>query len=45
MAWTVENLLSRRARALLLDARESARIATEVATIMAIELEQDEVWI
>jgi glycerol-3-phosphate dehydrogenase len=45
MARTVEDFLSRRTRALLLDARESARIAPEVATIMAIELDQDEVWI
>jgi glycerol-3-phosphate dehydrogenase len=45
MARTLEDVLSRRTRALLLDARESARIAPEVAIIMAIELEQDEVWI
>lgn len=45
MARTLEDVLSRRTRALLLDARESARMAPEVAIIMAIELEQDEVWI
>ena len=45
MARTLEDVLSRRTRALLLDARESTRIAPEVAVIMAIELEQDEVWI
>ena len=35
MARTVEDVLSRRTRALLLDARESRRIAPEVARIMA----------
>ena len=45
MARTVEDVLSRRTRALLLDARESARIAPEVAAIMAIELGKDEAWI
>lgn len=45
MARTVEDVLARRTRALFLDARESIRIAPEVAMIMAKELNQDENWI
>lgn len=44
MARTVEDVLARRTRALFLDARESLRIAPEVANIMAKELGQDKDW-
>jgi glycerol-3-phosphate dehydrogenase len=45
MARTVEDVLARRTRALFLDARESIRIAPEVAIIMAKELKQEKEWI
>ena len=45
MARTVEDFLARRCRALLLDAKESLRIAPEVAKIMANELGYDATWI
>ena len=45
MARTVEDVLSRRTRALLLDARESIRIAWPVAEIMARVLGKDKTWI
>lgn len=45
MALTVEDVLSRRARALLLDARESIRVAPLVARVMAKEMNKDESWI
>jgi glycerol-3-phosphate dehydrogenase len=45
MARTVEDVLSRRTRALLLNARESIRICPEVARIMAESLNKDEAWI
>jgi glycerol-3-phosphate dehydrogenase len=45
MAMTVEDVLSRRTRCQLLDARESLRIAPDVAEIMAVEMEKDEQWI
>lgn len=45
MARTLEDVLSRRTRALLLDAKESARIAMPVARIMAKALDKDEAWI
>jgi glycerol-3-phosphate dehydrogenase len=45
MARTVEDVLSRRTRALLLDAAESVRISLEVATIMAELLNKDHNWI
>jgi glycerol-3-phosphate dehydrogenase len=45
MARTVEDVLSRRTRALLLDARESVRICPEVAVIMARALGKDQAWI
>jgi glycerol-3-phosphate dehydrogenase len=45
MARTVEDVISRRVRCLLLDARESILIAPRVAEIMAKELSKDEQWI
>lgn len=44
MARTVEDVLARRTRALLLDARESKRIAGQVAGIMAPLLKKDAQW-
>jgi glycerol-3-phosphate dehydrogenase len=44
MARTIEDVLSRRTRALLLNARESIRIAPEVASIMANALGKNEQW-
>ena len=44
MARTVEDVLARRTRALLLDARASAEIAPDVAHLMAAELGKDEAW-
>lgn len=44
MARTVEDVLSRRTRALFLDAKESVRIAPTVADIMAQVLQRDEKW-
>lgn len=44
MARTIEDVLARRTRALFLDARESIRIAPEVAEIMAEELGQNNEW-
>ncbi len=44
MARTLEDVLSRRTRALLLNAKESLRIAPEVATIMAKALGKDDQW-
>jgi len=43
-ARTVEDVLARRTRALFIDAKESLRIAPEVAEIMQKELAQDENW-
>ena len=45
MARTVEDVLSRRTRALLLDARESMRMAEPVAIIMAKELGKEDGWV
>ena len=45
MARTVEDVLSRRTRALLIDAKAAVRAAPAVAAVMAKELEQDEAWI
>jgi len=45
MARTVEDFLSRRTRALLLDARESIRAAPLVARVMAKEMNKDESWV
>jgi glycerol-3-phosphate dehydrogenase len=44
MARTVEDVLSRRTRALLLNARTSIEMAPEVACLMANELGYDERW-
>jgi glycerol-3-phosphate dehydrogenase len=44
MAMTVEDVLSRRTRALLLDAKASVEMAPEVAKLMAKELGKDEKW-
>ncbi len=44
MARTVEDFLSRRTRALLLDAKASSQMAPKVAEIMARELGRDAAW-
>lgn len=44
MPLTLEDMLARRTRALLLDARASSEIAPEVASIMAGEMGFDERW-
>ncbi|NQU51299.1 MAG: glycerol-3-phosphate dehydrogenase/oxidase [Bacteroidetes bacterium] len=44
MARTVEDVLARRTRVLFLDARESLRIAPDVAEIMAVELGENKEW-
>jgi glycerol-3-phosphate dehydrogenase len=44
MARTIEDVLARRTRALLLDARASVEAAPEVARLMAGELGRDEAW-
>jgi glycerol-3-phosphate dehydrogenase len=44
MALTVEDVLSRRTRALLLDARAAQRAAPVVARLLAAELRQGEAW-
>jgi glycerol-3-phosphate dehydrogenase len=44
MARTVEDVLARRTRALLLDARASLEAAPTVAEIMAVELGRSEQW-
>ncbi|MEO7982573.1 MAG: glycerol-3-phosphate dehydrogenase/oxidase [Bacteroidota bacterium] len=44
MARTLEDVLSRRTRALLLNAKESQRIAPQVAAIMAKALGRDDNW-
>ena len=45
MARTVEDVLARRTRALLLNAKESIRICSDVAHIMAVELGRNNDWI
>jgi glycerol-3-phosphate dehydrogenase len=45
MARTVEDFLSRRTRALLLDAKASMEMAPQVARLMAKELNKDDAWI
>jgi glycerol-3-phosphate dehydrogenase len=45
MARTVEDVLSRRTRSLLLDAQASIDIAPRVAELMAEELDEDSAWI
>jgi glycerol-3-phosphate dehydrogenase len=44
MARTVEDFLARRTRCQLLDAKESMKMAPQVAKIMAAELGEDEEW-
>ena len=44
MARTVEDVLARRTRALFLDARAAMEAAPAVATLLALELKQDESW-
>jgi len=44
MARSVEDILARRTRSLLLDARESVRMAPEVARLLAKELGFDKAW-
>ncbi|MDX1674933.1 MAG: glycerol-3-phosphate dehydrogenase C-terminal domain-containing protein, partial [Longimicrobiales bacterium] len=44
MARTVEDVLARRTRALLLDARAAAEVAPRVAELMAAELGRDGAW-
>lgn len=44
MARTVEDVLARRTRALLLDAKAAAEAATETARLLAAELGRDERW-
>ncbi|UKJ08991.1 glycerol-3-phosphate dehydrogenase/oxidase [Solitalea lacus] len=45
MAMTLEDVLARRTRALLLDAQVTINIAREVALMMAGELNKDESWV
>jgi len=45
MARSVEDVLSRRTRALLLDARASIDMADDVAKLLASELDKDEKWV
>jgi glycerol-3-phosphate dehydrogenase len=45
MARTVEDVLARRSRSLLLNARASIEAAPEVARIMAEEAGHDDAWI
>ncbi len=44
MARTVEDVLSRRTRALLLDANAAIAMAPAVAKLIAVELERDKTW-
>jgi glycerol-3-phosphate dehydrogenase len=44
MARTLEDMLARRTRALLLNAKESKRIAPQVVAAMAVALKKDEQW-
>ncbi len=44
MARTIEDVLARRVRILFLDAKAAIEIAPEVATIIASELNRDEIW-
>lgn len=44
MARTVEDVLARRTRSLVLNSRAAVRIAPKVAQLMADELEQDDQW-
>ena len=44
MAQTVEDVLARRTRALLLDARAAMEAAPDTAALMAASLGRDEAW-
>jgi glycerol-3-phosphate dehydrogenase len=44
MARIVEDVLARRTRALILDAKASMEVAPKVTTIMAKELSKDKTW-
>jgi glycerol-3-phosphate dehydrogenase len=44
MARTIEDVLARRTRALLLDARASVDTAPQVAKLLATEMGRDEAW-
>lgn len=44
MARTVEDVLARRTRSLLLDARASVEVAPRVAALLAVELGKDAAW-
>ena len=44
MARTVEDVLSRRSRALLLNARAAIAMAPRVAALLARELRRDDAW-
>jgi glycerol-3-phosphate dehydrogenase len=44
MARTIEDVLARRTRALLLDARASIEMASAVADLLATELDYDDNW-
>lgn len=44
MARSVEDVLARRTRALLLDARAAHEMAPKVAALMAVELQKDHTW-
>ena len=44
MARSVEDVLARRTRCLLLDARGSIEMATKTAALMAEELGRDQAW-
>ena len=44
MAVTVDDVLARRSRALLWDARAASEVAPRVAELMAEELGRDEAW-
>ena len=45
MAQTIEDFLSRRTRALLLDAKASVEMAPEVGRILAEEFGKDDAWV
>lgn len=45
MALKLEDVLARRIRLLILDAKGAVEIAREVATVMAAELDKDNIWI
>jgi glycerol-3-phosphate dehydrogenase len=45
MARTVDDVLARRTRSLLLDARAAMEIAPQVARLMAAELHKEEGWV